>query len=70
MQQTFSVNGMTCEHCSNAVTEEVTAIAGVGSVNVDLVTGGTSMVRVDADRELGDAEIAAALDEAGEYTLA
>ncbi len=68
--QTFSVNGLTCGHCVGHVSTELTALDGVTGVEVDLVAGGTSTVRVQADRELTDAEIAAALDEAGDYTLA
>jgi copper chaperone CopZ len=36
---TFTVRGMTCEHCRRAVTEEISAVAGVESVTVDLATG-------------------------------
>jgi hypothetical protein len=36
---------------------------------VEVVNGGASMVTVVADRELPDAEIVAALDEAGDYQL-
>jgi copper chaperone CopZ len=68
--QSFGVNGMTCGHCVHAVTEELTGLAGVRSVDVALVAGGTSTVTVDAATEIADAEIAAALDEAGAYTLA
>ena len=39
---TYQVTGMTCEHCTRAVTEELTALAGVTGVTVDLVPGGTS----------------------------
>ena len=37
---------------------------------VDLVVDGTSTVRVTADQELSDDEVALALDEAGDYKLA
>lgn len=33
---TLNVEGMSCSHCVNAVTKAVTALAGVGGVNVDL----------------------------------
>ncbi|SDP51870.1 Copper chaperone CopZ [Pedococcus dokdonensis] len=68
--QTFDVVGMTCGHCASAVTEELSALDGVSTVSVDLVAGGTSAVTVDASRELTTAEVAAALDEAGDYSLA
>ena len=68
--QTFDVVGMTCGHCAHAVTEELQALDGVTDVHVDLVAGGTSAVTVAADRELTPAEVNAALDEAGNYSLA
>ncbi len=68
--QSFQVDGLTCGHCAGHVTTELTAVAGVSEVRVDLVAGGRSTVHVEADHELTDAEITAALDEAGNYTLA
>ena len=67
--QNFAVDGMTCGHCASAVTEEPQALDGVTDVQVALVAGGTSAVTVDATRELTPAEVAAALDEAGNYSL-
>ncbi|HVU91002.1 MAG TPA: copper ion binding protein [Jatrophihabitans sp.] len=68
--QTFSVTGMTCEHCVRAVETEVGALPGVSGVNVELAAGGTSTVQVTADAELSRDQVAAALDEAGDYRLA
>ena len=68
--QTFAVTGMTCDHCVRAVTEELQALAGVTQVSVDLHPGGASHVTVDAERQIADAEVADALDEAGAYALA
>ena len=68
--QTFDVVGMTCGHCAHAVNEELQALDGVTDVQVDLVAGGTSTVTVATERELTTAEVNAALDEAGEYSLA
>jgi copper chaperone CopZ len=68
--QTFDVVGMTCGHCASAVTEELSALEGVTNVQVELVAGGTSAVTVHTERELAPAEVAAALDEAGNYSLA
>ncbi len=59
---THKVIGMTCDHCVNAVTQEVTAIDGVTAVSVDLSAG---EVAVTSDSELDMAEFAAAIDEAG-----
>lgn len=64
--QTYTVTGMTCEHCVNAVSAEVGAIDGVIDVQVDLATGGLT---VAAANPVEDADVAAAVDEAG-YSLA
>lgn len=70
MTNNFSITGLTCQHCVNAVREEVTALAGVQAADVQLVAGGVSALTVEADRELTTLEVAAALDEAGDYKLA
>ena len=67
---TYKVTGMTCEHCANAVTSEVSALDGVCAVRVELVPGGVSTVTVTSAAELAEAEVGAALDEAGGYQLA
>jgi len=43
---TYTVTGMTCEHCVHAVTEELTSLGGVTQVNVELVPSGESKVTV------------------------
>ena len=63
--ETFQVEGMTCDHCRNAVTTEVSAVPGVQAVTVDVAAG---TVPVSADLPVGRSDIAAAVDEAG-YTL-
>jgi copper chaperone len=67
---TYKVTGMTCEHCANAVTSEVGALDGVSAVQVQLVPNGVSTVTVTSAATLPDAEVSAALDEAGGYQLA
>ena len=42
----YRVTGMTCSHCVATVIEEVSAVSGVGSVSVELVVGGESLVTV------------------------
>lgn len=64
----YRVEGMTCQHCVNSVTEELSAIDGVTGVEVFLVPGGTSTVQVTSDAELDRSAVAAAVDEAG-YAL-
>jgi copper chaperone len=61
MTLTYRVDGMSCEHCKVAVTEEVGVLAGVASVDVDL---GSKLVRVSG-AGLDDAAVVAAIDEAG-----
>jgi len=46
---TLNVEGMSCSHCVNAVTNAVTALEGVSGVNVDL-EGKTVTVDFDADQ--------------------
>ena len=67
---TYAVTGMTCEHCVRAVTGELKNLGGVSDVTVDLVPGGRSVVTVTSDTPLAPGEVAAALDEAGDYRLA
>jgi copper chaperone CopZ len=67
--QTYTVAGMTCDHCVRAVTEELSSLDGVTRVSVDLQPGRASHVTVDAERKVADAEVAEALDEAGAYVL-
>ena len=62
----FSVTGMTCAHCVASVTEEVQEIDGVTDVAVDLASGG---LRVTSEQPISDAEVQAAVEEAG-YRLA
>lgn len=68
--QTYSVTGMTCGHCVNAVASELKALDGVTDVAVDLEAGGASSVTVTSQAPLDETDVAAALDEAGEYQLA
>jgi copper ion binding protein len=58
---TFTVPGMSCGHCEAAVKEEVSALEGVKSVDVDLAT---KLVVVRGDG-LDATTIRAAIDEAG-----
>jgi copper chaperone CopZ len=67
---TYAVTGMTCEHCSRAVSAELESLVGVSDVRVDLVPDGRSSVLVVSDAPLAVQAVAAALDEAGGYRLA
>lgn len=62
------VSGMTCGHCTSAVTEELKEVRGVLEVRIeDLVAGGDTDVFVDSDGPLDLAAARAAVEEAG-YT--
>jgi copper chaperone len=63
--KTYTVTGMTCEHCVNSVTDEVGKVDGVETVDVQL-EGGQVTVAGDG---FADAQVAAAVDEAG-YAIA
>lgn len=67
--QTFSVVGMTCDHCIAAVTQEVSQVPGVREVVIDLVPGAASTVTVTSDLPVSEDDVRAAVDEAG-YDLA
>jgi len=68
--QTFPITGLTCGHCVGAISSELSVLAGVTDVRIDLVTGGISTLTVTADQALTDDEVAVALGEAGDYKLA
>ncbi len=64
----YSVAGMNCGNCVAAVTEEVSRLDGVRDVTVELAPQGDSRVTVDSDAELAEADVRAAVEEAG-YAL-
>jgi copper chaperone len=63
---TYTITGMTCEHCVRSVTEEVGAVPGVTAVDVDLASGGLT---VTSDAPVAGADVRSAVEEAG-YQLA
>ena len=63
---TYTVSGMTCAHCVQAVTGEISALPGVADVQVDLASGA---VTVTSEAPLAADDVRAAVDEAG-YELA
>ena len=65
MEKTYTVTGMACEHCVNAVRTEIGGLDGVDAVDVDLATGAVTV----AGDAFTDESVAAAVDEAG-YELA
>ena len=59
--RTYVVEGMTCDHCVNAVRTEVAGVAGITEVDVDL---DTKLVKVQGT-DINDAAVFAAVEEAG-----
>jgi copper chaperone len=57
----YTVHGMTCAHCVMSVREEVSEVAGVHAVDVDLATGRLAVT----GQYLDDQAISAAVEEAG-----
>ncbi len=61
----YQVQGMTCDHCVRAVTEELSSLTGVTGISIDLNVGALSAVHVTSSTALDEAEVRAAVAEAG-----
>ena len=61
-EATYTVTGMTCDHCVRSVRDEVAKIDGVIAVDVDLATG---RLTIQSGTPLDDDAVPAAFDEAG-----
>lgn len=61
----YSVTGMTCNHCVNAVGEEVSRLGGVTNVKIDLASDGPSTVQITSQQDLSFEQVREAVDEAG-----
>lgn len=61
-ENTYSVSGMTCDHCVSAVTGELTKIPGVQNVVVNLAD---QKVTVTSSAPVELVQVRAAIDEAG-----
>jgi copper chaperone CopZ len=59
------VDGMTCGHCAQSVTEELAGIDGVSGVDVKLNVGGSSTVTVTSTAPITVERLNAAIEEAG-----
>ena len=63
MTATYTVTGMTCNHCEASVREEVSEVPGI---TVDSVSKDTVVLQVSTDADsIDDAAIIAAVEEAG-----
>jgi copper chaperone len=65
-QRNYSVAGMTCNHCVMSVREEVSEVAGVADVAVDLASGQLTV----AGEGFSDDAVKAAVAEAGYEVIA
>ncbi|MFL6073731.1 MAG: heavy-metal-associated domain-containing protein [Mycobacteriales bacterium] len=65
-QTTVTVTGMTCAHCVQSVSEEVSQVGGVESVAVDL---GSGRVTITSTAPVDLAAVRGAVEEAG-YAMA
>ncbi|AZA08272.1 MULTISPECIES: heavy-metal-associated domain-containing protein [Corynebacterium] len=65
MTKSYTVSGMTCQHCVASVKEEIEEVDGAQGVDVDLESGRVTVTGED----FTDADIRAAVEEAG-YSLA
>jgi copper chaperone len=63
---TYSVPGVSCEHCRAAITREVSSVPGVASVEVDLAAKAVTV----SGEPLDERAIVAAIDEAGYEVVA
>ena len=63
--ESYSVIGMTCDHCARSVSAEVGALPGVTDVHVDLPSGQVTVISQGAD----SGQVRGAVEEVG-YKLA
>ena len=61
----YTVSGMTCEHCVAAVTSSLSTLDGVGGVRVELVPGGDSTVTIQSAHPLDAQATREAIADAG-----
>ena len=62
MKKKIRIEGMSCQHCANHVTEALGEICGVKSVNVDLDNKNAVL---DLEHPVDEAKFKEAIDEAG-----
>jgi len=66
IKASYTVTGMSCGHCAQSVTDELMELSGVSEVAVDLEA---KVVTVTSENPLPDADVDAAVTEAG-YSVA
>ncbi|OZE85307.1 hypothetical protein CH298_21675 [Rhodococcoides fascians] len=63
------VDGLHCRSCVDTVIDEISEIPEVRSVTVELKSGESSVVVVDATEHIADAVVQAALHEGGTFDI-
>lgn len=66
MLATYTVEGMTCNHCVHAIKTEVAAIPGVTSVELDLES---ENLKITSDEAVDFDRVVEAVAEAGNYSI-
>lgn len=66
-QSTYTVDGMTCDHCAGSVTAEITKISGVTNVQVDVPA---RSLTIDSEQQLAREDVEEAVEEAGYRVVA
>jgi copper chaperone CopZ len=61
-ESTYTVQGMTCNHCAGSVSAEVSKLVGVTDVSVDVQAG---VLTVTSDQPLPRESVTEAVTEAG-----
>lgn len=59
---TYHVPDISCQHCVNSITTELSKVAGVHHIDVDLAN---KVVTVKADESVTDTQIRTGIEEAG-----
>ncbi len=65
----IKTTGITCNHCTQHVTAELTAIPNITEVQIELVPQETSTITITTETNITDSQIFEALEEAGDYPI-
>ncbi len=67
----YTVSGMTCDSCARAIKDNVSTVADVGGVAIEILTDGESrlILKHKDDVELERSAVEAAVHRAGDYRL-
>ena len=62
VEKNLKIEGMTCGHCAMSVTKELSKLPGAADVKVDFAS---ASAHVTVDESVTEADLTAAIDEAG-----